>query len=187
MSFITKILNFFKPTPKILFIPDAFHSEKPIFKYKLIHEFARIPKKAHKTDSGYDISSCEHKLINAGEWKAIKTGVQVEIPLGWEIQIRPRSGLALNKGLTILNSPSTIDSDYRGELILVVINHGKYPFNVTPGDKLAQLVLCPVFDVDFVEVDDISTHTERGEKGFGSSGVNDQDPQSTQNEFNSRT
>jgi len=183
MSFLSKILQAFSRKPKI----DAFHSEKPIFKYKLIHEFARHPKKAHKTDSGYDVTSCEHKIINAGDWKAVKTGVQVEIPFGWEIQIRPRSGLALNKGLTILNSPSTIDSAYRGEIILVIVNHGKYSYNVTPGDKLAQMVLCPVFDVDFVEVGDISTLTERGEKGFGSSGVNDQDLIPTKNEFNSRT
>lgn len=100
---------------------------------------------------------------------AVPTGLQLEIPLGWEGQVRPRSGLALRHGVTVVNAPGTIDSDYRGELQVLVINLGAEPFTIRRGERIAQLVLAPVAASRFVEVERLD-ETDRGDGGFGSTG-----------------
>lgn len=99
----------------------------------------------------------------------IPTGFALEIPIGYEAQVRPRSGLAIKQGVTLLNSPGTIDADYRGELMVIAINHGSEPFTVSRGDRLAQLVIAPVSHVEIVAVEELGA-TARGEGGFGSTG-----------------
>ena len=108
-------------------------------------------------------------LINVGEKNLVPTGIAVAIPQGYEIQIRPRSGLASRNGITVLNTPGTIDADYRGEIKVILINHGKEAYKVTKGQRVAQMVLCPVIRAEFEEVTELPS-TERGEGGFGSTG-----------------
>ena len=109
--------------------------------------------------------------LNSGERKLIPTGLAVEIPPGFEGQVRPRSGLALRYGLSILNSPGTIDSDYRGEIGVIVINLGRDKVSINSGDRIAQLIISPVVQVDIIEVDEIKD-TKRGRGGFGHTGKN---------------
>ena len=108
--------------------------------------------------------------IEAGKFAMIPTGLFFEIPLGYEIQVRPRSGLAAKNGVTVLNTPGTIDSDYRGELKVILINLGLQSFTINSGDRIAQIIVNPVTTADFTITDSLS-NTERGEKGFGSTGV----------------
>jgi len=107
--------------------------------------------------------------IAPGARHAVATGLALAIPVGFEIQVRPRSGLALKHGVTVPNTPGTIDSDYRGELKVILINHGDAAFDVRRGDRVAQLVLAPVTQAAWVEVDELDA-TARGEGGFGSTG-----------------
>ena len=109
-------------------------------------------------------------VIAPGRSALVPTGLFLEIPKGYEIQVRPRSGLALRRSITVLNTPGTIDSDYRGEVGIVLINHSDSPFTVNDGDRIAQLVLARVEQASFVEVDSLGT-TGRGSGGFGSTGV----------------
>lgn len=102
----------------------------------------------------------------------IPLGFSVEIPEGYEMQIRPRSGLAAKNGITILNSPGTIDSDYRGEVGAIVINHSEEVFSVNHGDRIAQCVICPIIQANWIEVEELS-ETERGDGGYGSTGISD--------------
>ena len=108
-------------------------------------------------------------LLQAGERAMIPTGLSVAIPQGYEIQVRPRSGLAAKHGLTCLNTPGTIDSDYRGEIKVILINLGQSVFTINRGERIAQLVLAPVTQLAWEEVDALD-ETERGEGGFGSTG-----------------
>lgn len=108
--------------------------------------------------------------IAPGEAKLIPTGVRVEIPEGFEIQVRPRSGLALKNQITVLNTPGTIDSDYRGDIGVILINHGKAIFTVTPGMRIAQMVVAPVYQAKFLQTAALGS-TKRGENGFGHTGV----------------
>ena len=108
--------------------------------------------------------------IAPGCWAAIATGLSVEVPVGWELQVRPRSGLAAQHGVTVLNSPGTVDSDYRGELLVLLINHGAAPFVVVRGMRVAQLLLAPVPLLDVLLVDTLPP-TERSRGGFGSTGL----------------
>lgn len=105
-----------------------------------------------------------------GEFRMIPTGIQLEIPVGYEVQVRPRSGLAAKHGITVLNSPGTIDSDYRGEIKVILINHGKEEFIINSGDRIAQLVAARVEQALFQLSDELND-SERGEGGFGSTGV----------------
>jgi len=107
-------------------------------------------------------------VIPSGESRLIPTGLKMEIPEGFEVQVRPRSGLALKNQVTVLNTPGTIDSDYRGEIGVILMNHGKQDFVVIHGERIAQLVFCPVSRMEFEETN--LTQTERGEGGFGSTG-----------------
>ena len=112
----------------------------------------------------------ESVTLKVGKSCVIPTGVFYEIPEGFEIQVRPRSGLAAKNGITVLNTPGTIDSDYRGELQVILINLGNEDFVVRNGDRIAQIIVAPVIQGNFVQVKNLSV-TERGQKGFGSTGV----------------
>jgi len=129
-----------------------------------------IPMPAYMTDqsAGMDICAAvsEETIILPGQRQKIPTGICIALPEGYEAQIRPRSGLAINQGITLLNSPGTIDADYRGEVALIVINHGNVPFAVTRGMRLAQMVVQKVFQVDWVEASKLES-TSRGVGGFG--------------------
>jgi dUTP pyrophosphatase len=109
-------------------------------------------------------------LIAPGERKLIPTGVRVAIPTGYEGQVRPRSGLAIKYGVGMVNSPGTIDSDYRGEISLILINHGQETVSFLAGERIGQLVICPVAKAHFVVMETLD-ETYRGEKGFGSTGI----------------
>lgn len=138
-------------------------------KIKLINEEAVFPFQANKGDAGFDLFSSEQKIIKSGEAELISTGIIIELPEGTEAQIRPRSGLALKHSITVLNSPGTIDEGYRGEIKVILINHGKADFMVEKHMRIAQMVVAPVAKVTMLRVDEL-TNSERGEGGFGSSG-----------------
>ncbi len=133
---------------------------------------ALLPRYATEGAAGADISAFLSSPLTLlpGEYKAIPTGLCLEIPEGYEVQVRPRSGLALRSGVTVLNAPGTIDSDYRGEIRVILINHSSQPFTVRNGDRIAQIVVSAVRRASFAEAEDLSG-TERGEGGFGSTGV----------------
>ena len=113
-------------------------------------------------------------VLNPGERALIPTGLAIELPRGYEAQIRPRSGLALKDGVTVLNSPGTIDADYRGEIGVILINFGQNPFSVRRGARIAQLVVCSVERVAFIKSEGL-TASERGPRGFGSTGRSDEE------------
>ena len=128
-----------------------------------------LPAYATPGAAGMDVVAAEEATLAPGERHAVATGFSVAIPEGFEIQVRPRSGLALKHGITVPNTPGTIDSDYRGELKVILINHGAEPFPIQRGDRIAQLVLAPVTLAAWVEVAELD-ETERGAGGFGSTG-----------------
>ena len=127
-----------------------------------------LPQYMTAQSAGMDIFAAvaEEEIISPGQRKKIPTGIAVALPEGYEAQIRPRSGLALNNGVTLLNSPGTIDADYRGEIALIVINHGEQPFVVKRGMRLAQMVVQNFFQVEWVETSALND-TSRGRGGFG--------------------
>ena len=129
-----------------------------------------LPQYQSKDASGLDVHSAEDVKIKAGSFAAVSTGIAVEISSGYEIQIRPRSGLALKYGIGILNSPGTIDADYRGEIKVILFNMSKQDFEIRKGERIAQMVVSEVVKVEIEEVEELSK-TERGEKGFGSTGI----------------
>lgn len=138
-------------------------------KVKKIHEDAIIPNFAHPGDAGMDLFSVDKLVVNPTESALVPTGICIELPKDTEAQVRPRSGLALKHSVTVLNSPGTIDEGYRGEIKVVLINHGKSPFIIEKGDKIAQMVVKPIYDIDILEVEALD-ESERGEGGFGSTG-----------------
>lgn len=129
-----------------------------------------VPAYATAHAAGMDVVSAEEIILNPGNRHPVATGFALAIPEGYEIQVRPRSGLALKHGITLPNAPGTIDADYRGELKVLLINHGADPFPIKRGDRIAQLVVAPVQLASFVEVDMLDD-TVRGMGGFGSTGV----------------
>lgn len=131
-----------------------------------------LPQPASAGSAGLDLrAAIEDELrLAPGERLQVPTGLILELPRGWEGQVRPRSGLAARHGVTLLNTPGTIDSDYRGEVQVIVVNLGQEPFRVRRGDRIAQLVVAPVSEVTVVEVEALSS-TDRGDGGFGSTGV----------------
>jgi dUTP pyrophosphatase len=131
---------------------------------------AIIPTYAHSGDSGADLYSIENYIIPPGDIMVIRTGLSAEIPLGYEGQIRSRSGLASKHAVVVINSPGTIDSGYTGEIKVALINHGFHYYKVNAGDRIAQLVIAPVVRAEFHEKATIDTESERGDGGFGSSG-----------------
>ena len=128
-----------------------------------------LPRYATDGAAGMDVLSAEAVSLKPGQRHAVATGFAVAIPDGYEIQVRPRSGLAFKHGITVPNTPGTIDSDYRGELKVLLINHGEESFAIERGDRIAQLVLAPVTQAAWQEVDELD-ETTRGEGGFGSTG-----------------
>jgi dUTP pyrophosphatase len=130
---------------------------------------AKLPEYAHRDDSGLDLFSDVEQEIKPGETGLIGTGIAIELPENIEAQVRPRSGLALKSSVTVLNTPGTVDAGYRGEIRVILINHGKTAFQITKGMKIAQMVVTPVIRVNLEEVQELSK-TQRGESGFGSTG-----------------
>ena len=138
--------------------------------FKRTRPAAQLPRYAHASDAGMDVQSAESLVIPAKARALVPTGLVANIPLGYEIQVRPRSGLAFKKGVTVLNAPGTIDAGYRGEIGVLLVNLGDEPFEIKAGDRIAQLVVAPVLQPEIVEASDVD-ETDRGVAGFGSTGV----------------
>ena len=128
-----------------------------------------LPERATPGSAGFDLRAAEAVTIPPGEWRVIPTGLAMAIPLGWEGQVRPRSGLAAKHGVTVLNAPGTIDADYRGEVKVPLVNHGREAFVVARGDRVAQLLFAPVPEVRIHAVSELP-ESGRGTGGFGSTG-----------------
>lgn len=141
-----------------------------IIAVKLLVPEAQIPRMANPGDAAFDLFSVEDYTLKPGEWHAVSTGISIEIPPRYEGQVRPRSGLALKHGVTVLNAPGTIDSGYRGEVKSILINHGEKPFEITKGMRISQLAI-RVVPKALLEVVDELDDSERGEGGFGSTGM----------------
>lgn len=139
-------------------------------KVKKIDSKAKLPQYAHPDDAGMDLYSIEEKIIKPGESTLIRTGIKIELPKNTEAQIRPRSGLALKHGITVLNTPGTIDEGYRGEIGIILINHGREDFKVVESMKIAQMLIKPIYKAEVIEVEELSK-TKRNEGGFGSTGT----------------
>lgn len=146
--------------------------KKAIVRVLQDNEDLPLPKYGTELSAGADVCSSSKAdiVIAPGASTLIPTGIRMEIPAGYEIQVRPRSGLALKSQITVLNTPGTIDADYRGELKVILINHGKEPFTVTYGMRIAQIVLAEVVRAEFV-VETALAGTVRGEGGFGHTGT----------------
>jgi len=139
-------------------------------KVKRIRKDVTLPEYKTEGASGFDLSSSINFLLKAGEFAVIPTGLIIEVPPGYEAQVRSRSGLAANNGIGVLNSPGTIDSDYRGEIKIVLFNFSDRDFNIRKGDRIAQMVVSKIERVKIIQVEDISG-SERGTQGFGSTGI----------------
>lgn len=139
---------------------------------KLLREGARVPRRMSACAAGADLFACPEGevIIEPGDFASVPTGIALAIPRGFEGQVRPRSGLAARRGITVLNSPGTVDSDYRGEVKVLLINHGTEPFAVSAGDRIAQLVIARAISAEFEESTELP-ESERGEGGFGSTGL----------------
>jgi len=165
----------------------------PVVKFTAEHSNARLPERAHDTDAGYDLYSVDDLVIYSGERAIVRTGLTMELPgsfvehtvysrisgnhpacidlnISWEAQIRPRSGLAFKKGITVINSPGTIDAGYRGPLNVILANHGSEPFVIKTGDRIAQLVFNLTMHPEIIMVDKLN-ESDRNRGGFGSTGV----------------
>jgi dUTP pyrophosphatase len=129
-----------------------------------------LPSRATAGAAGYDLASAEDGTLGPGERRLFSTGIAIAVPEGYECQLRPRSGLALRHGVTLPNTPATIDSDYRGELMVALVNLGAEPFAVARGMRIAQMVVARVERVTFEEVEQLPA-TGRGDGGFGSTGA----------------
>lgn len=151
-------------------------SSKISVKIKTLPNFkGDLPKYESAHASGFDVRAqmTEPMTLKPGQRYLVPTGMSFEIPHGYEIQARPRSGLAIKRGITLLNTPGTIDADYRGEIKIIIANLGSEDFVINDQDRIAQLVVAPVFQADFVKVDELSD-TARGAGGFGSTGGSNQ-------------
>ena len=139
-------------------------------RFKRIHPDASLPAYARPGDAGMDLRSVDELVIPRGGRALVHTGLVMQLPPMFEAQVRPRSGLALKSGVTVLNTPGTIDSGYRGEVGVILANFGDADFKVSKGDRIAQLVVAPVTQAEVVEVSEVD-ETDRGAGGFGSTGV----------------
>jgi dUTP pyrophosphatase len=148
-------------------------AERAVIRFKKLEHFSGdLPSYQTVLSSGMDVRACltEDVVLASMQRALIPTGLSVEIPGGFEIQVRPRSGLALSKGISVVNSPGTVDADYRGEVKIILINLGKEAVTIKNQDRIAQLVVCPVVHAEIEDADTLN-HTERGEGGFGSTGI----------------
>jgi len=145
--------------------------ENKMLKIKIqkISEDAIIPSYAHSDDAGMDLFSIKDYILKPGHRCLVKTGLKMEVPNGYEAQIRPKSGLTLRDGITVLNTPGTIDAGYRGEIGVIVINHSSKPYKIEKGQKIAQMVFNKIEKAKFVS--EKLGKTKRGEGGFGSTGL----------------
>ena len=139
-------------------------------RFRKIHPDAVLPSYAHPSDAGMDVRSVEDLVIAPWKRALVHTGLVMLLPPTYEAQVRPRSGLALKSGVTVLNTPGTIDSGYRGEVGVILANFGEADFQVKKGDKIAQIVIAPVTQPEIVETTEVD-ETDRGSGGFGSTGV----------------
>lgn len=146
-------------------------------KFKKTYKDTTLPKKAHSSDAGMDLYAYiettvafRERVLFPGEWCLIDCGFSMSMPEGWEAQIRPRSGLAYKHGITVLNSPGTIDRSFTGKIKVILYNHGTEEFVVRHGDRIAQMVISEIPEIEIEEVDSLDD-TDRGTGGFGSSGV----------------
>jgi dUTP pyrophosphatase len=137
--------------------------------FKKLHEDAVIPKYAHEGDAGMDLHAIDSYIIPTRESMLIKTGLSLALPQGYEAQVRPRSGLALKNQITVLNSPGTIDSGYRGEVGVILVNHSRKTYEVKKGDRIAQLIIARHESPRIEEIVNLE-ESVRGEAGFGSTG-----------------
>ena len=145
--------------------------EKVVLKIQKCNENAVIPSFAKSGDAGMDLYVNEDKILKAHSFTDVGTGLKVEIPDGYEIQIRPRSGLALKNGVSVLNTPGTIDSGYRGEIRIILFNVSDTDFEIKSGMRMAQMVFAKLQQFEIVEVNSVDENTERSTTGFGSSGL----------------
>lgn len=142
-----------------------------MIKIKKLHENAKLPVQAKKGSAGYDVHACfdgDLFVIRPREHQLIPTGIAIQVPEGYELQVRPRSGLALKHGITVLNSPGTIDHGYLDEIGVILVNHSDQSYIVHDGERIAQLVLKPVLEMEFEETESFEGYDRKG--GFGSSG-----------------
>ena len=136
-----------------------------------VDESVPLPEYQHKQeDAGLDLYASENLEIPSGEWKLVKTGIKIAIPQGYAGFVYPRSGLALDKGVTVLNADGVIDPGFRGEIGVILINHGNQKFKIEPGDRIAQLIIQETIQVEWEEMDGLSD-TARGAGGFGHTGI----------------
>jgi dUTP pyrophosphatase len=155
--------------------PETALSERPLVAVKKLPHFGDLALPGYETaqSAGMDLRAAiepgQHIDVLPGRRALIPTGLSIALPPGYEAQIRPRSGLALKNGVTCLNSPGTIDADYRGEVGVILINHGWEAFRISRGDRIAQMVIAPITQIDWMEQQELD-ETERGEGGFGSTG-----------------
>ncbi|WP_066387932.1 dUTP diphosphatase [Helicobacter himalayensis] len=139
-------------------------------KIKKLHKNAIIPQYQTAQSAGFDLHALESSVLKAGNHALVATGLAFEIEDGYEVQVRPRSGLALKNGISVLNTPGTIDSDYRGEIKIILMNFSNEDFIINAGDRIAQAVVSKVYQAEF-EIVEFLSDTRRGSGGFGSSGV----------------
>lgn len=144
--------------------------EKIKVKIEIVDKEIPLPKYQTSGSAGMDLHSAEELIIPKNEFRMISTGLKLAVPLGYEGHVRPRSGLAAKQGITVLNTPGTLDSDYRGILKVILINHGKEDFKINKGDRIAQIIFNK-FEAAELEVVDSLEETSRGEGGFGSTGL----------------
>ena len=143
----------------------------PQLQIKKLHPQAQVPRYMSELAAGMDVQALleEPVTLQPGERTLLPTGLAMAIPVGYEIQVRPRSGLAIKHGIALVNAPGTIDADYRGEIKVILINHGQEEFRIAAGDRIAQLVLAPVCQAELLQVDELP-ETDRGTGGFGHTG-----------------
>lgn len=144
-------------------------AEEVVLKVRRLREDVPLPRYAHTGDAGLDLAAAEDATVEPGRRVAVPTGLAVAVPPGWVGLVHPRSGLALERGLTVVNAPGTVDAGYRGELKVLLVNLGDEPVRISRGDRVAQLLMQRVGRAVLVESDDLG-ETERGAGGFGSTG-----------------
>ena len=148
-------------------------TKKATLKFTKINEDAVTPKYNYDSDSGFDLHSTEDIVVDGLGRALVSTGLRFDIPMGHEIQVRPKSGLALKEGLTVLNTPGTVDAGYDGEVKVIIYNTNSQSYQIKKGQKIAQAVLCPVLNGKFVTLHEVIelNEKERGSNGFGSTGI----------------